>query len=228
MSGPAAPRHYFLCAAGVTLRAQVNARWPERDKRSDGWIGDSSHSSRTSDHNPDWSDPLHPGVVRAIDIDEDLIGPDFADPDIADRFAEELRTCGAIGEPRLRYVIFERRIAQASLGWAWRPYSGPNPHDLHIHVSFTRAGDDDGRPFSLPLFEDGAGTDTPVVLRRGSRGERVRVVQQSLAARGFDVGAADGVFGPRTEAAVRAFQTHAWVTGKVDTATALRLGVSLV
>lgn len=49
-----------------TLRAQVNAKWPNRSKSSDGSIGDASHSSRLSDHNPDPS-----GVVRAIDITHD-------------------------------------------------------------------------------------------------------------------------------------------------------------
>ncbi len=41
-----------LCAAGVTLRNQVNRAFPNRDRRSDGWVGDSSHSARKSDHNP--------------------------------------------------------------------------------------------------------------------------------------------------------------------------------
>ena len=44
------------------------------------------------------------------------------------------------------------------------------------------------------------------VLRNGDRGASVALLQESLNALGFDSGAADGIFGDRTEAAVRNFQ----------------------
>jgi peptidoglycan hydrolase-like protein with peptidoglycan-binding domain len=44
------------------------------------------------------------------------------------------------------------------------------------------------------------------LLKVGARGEDVRQLQQALAAGGFDPGPADGVFGSRTRAAIRAFQ----------------------
>lgn len=44
------------------------------------------------------------------------------------------------------------------------------------------------------------------VYRRGSRGEDVSRIQKFLADRGYDVGAVDGIFGRRTEEAVRQFQ----------------------
>lgn len=43
-------------------------------------------------------------------------------------------------------------------------------------------------------------------LRRGDRGEDVKVLQRALRRAGFDAGNIDGIFGSRTEAAVRAFQ----------------------
>ena len=43
-------------------------------------------------------------------------------------------------------------------------------------------------------------------VRRGSRGDDVRVLQEALALRGHAPGPADGIFGGMTEAAVKAFQ----------------------
>ena len=53
---------------------------------------------------------------------------------------------------------------------------------------------------------------SPRLLRHTSppyTGGDVRALQQDLAAAGFDPGPVDGIFGQRTGAAVRAFQTHA-------------------
>ncbi|MFF5791143.1 hypothetical protein ACFY5D_03750 [Paeniglutamicibacter sp. NPDC012692] len=108
---------YHLAPSLVKLRDQVNARWPERDKGSDGWIGDPSHQARPSDHNPDYADG---GIVRALDIDKDGINVD------------EL-LAAAIGEPRVAYVIWNRRIWTHAAGW--QPYTGTNAHTAHIHVS---------------------------------------------------------------------------------------------
>ena len=46
------------------------------------------------------------------------------------------------------------------------------------------------------------------VLRRGSRGADVARLQELLAAEGFEPGPVDGIFGTRTDGAVRRFQTH--------------------
>ncbi len=50
------------------------------------------------------------------------------------------------------------------------------------------------------------------VLRVGLGGADVHALQDRLAALGYDAGTADGVFGPKTEAAVRAFQTAMGMT----------------
>lgn len=45
-----------------------------------------------------------------------------------------------------------------------------------------------------------------VMLREGSRGPAVKQLQKALAGRGFNPGPKDGMFGPRTEAALKRFQ----------------------
>lgn len=145
----------WLCDAGTTLRRQIDRRWPDRDKRSDGWIGDAAHT--TGDHVPDLGSTPS-GVVRAIDVDEDLLGPGPANlnPDAAERLATQLIECARSGRDhgRLKYVIFEGRIASGtyrSSFWRWRPFDG-DPHTTHIHISFTPRGDHRGGDFPLPIF----------------------------------------------------------------------------
>ena len=44
-------------------------------------------------------------------------------------------------------------------------------------------------------------------LKKGMQNQNVRGLQEELNDLGFDAGPADGIFGPRTERAVMAFQT---------------------
>lgn len=132
-----------LCAAGLTLRDQINRAFPDRDRRSDGSIGDSSHSARKSDHNPDAK-----GWVRAIDIDTNLSD----DAKAAYVLANQLRVL-ARRDRRLSYIIFSGRIASRRTLWRWVRYRGINPHNTHVHVSFTKKGDKNGKDFKLAIFE---------------------------------------------------------------------------
>lgn len=129
-----------LCKAGRTLREQIDDAYPSRDRKSDGWIGDARHSHRKSDHNPDAQ-----GWVRAIDVDADL---GFRDESWY--LADQLRVA-AKRDRRINYIIHRGRIASRRGLLRWRKYDG-NPHDHHIHVSFTPAGDEDGRRFDVPLL----------------------------------------------------------------------------
>jgi membrane-bound lytic murein transglycosylase B len=63
----------------------------------------------------------------------------------------------------------------------------------------------------------------------GSRPELVWAVQEALTALGYDAGAADGRIGPRTRAAVRAFQadTEFGVDGQVSEQLLRRLQTAL-
>lgn len=107
-----------LAPALKTLRRQIDEKWPDRSKDSDGTVGDPRHQARKSDHNPNWA-----GVVCAIDITrDDENGPD----------CEQL-ALSALRDPRVAYVIYNRRIA--SRGGTWRKYGGSNPHTKHVHIS---------------------------------------------------------------------------------------------
>jgi peptidoglycan hydrolase-like protein with peptidoglycan-binding domain len=44
------------------------------------------------------------------------------------------------------------------------------------------------------------------MLQQGDRGDEVKALQESLADAGFDPGPIDGIFGPKTAAAVKGFQ----------------------
>jgi hypothetical protein len=135
-----------LCKAGQQLRLQFDDTYGDRDRRSDGWIGDLRHSARPSDHNPD----RETGIVRAIDVDRDVYKT--GKPDLMPDIADQLRLAAKAGEKRIAYIIFEGRIASSRMGWRWRKYSGSNPHNKHCHVSFTKQGDADGSFFNIPLL----------------------------------------------------------------------------
>ena len=136
---------YKLCKAGQQLRLQVDDSYPDRDRTSDGWIGDTRHQARPSDHNPDAE-----GIVRAIDIDRDLSGK--AKPDLMPDLADQLRLCAKRGDKRISYIIFDGRIASSKKAWAWRTYTGSNKHNHHCHISFTKKGDADGSFFNVPMI----------------------------------------------------------------------------
>jgi hypothetical protein len=135
----------WLCAAGEQLRDQIDTWFPDRSTASpEGWLGDSRHSSRKSDHNPDERSGF---VVRAIDINSRLQSSDSLAPYLADQIR-----IAAKSDPRISYVIYNGRICSKILNWKWRRYKGINPHKKHIHISFTKLGDKDPKPFDIPLL----------------------------------------------------------------------------
>ncbi|EHR62623.1 hypothetical protein [Saccharomonospora cyanea] len=126
----------------LTLREQINDRYPNRNKASDGTIGDADHRNRTSDHNP-W---YGPGIVTALDITHDPAnGVDI------DRLTDEL---AASRDPRIKYVIANDLIMSGAGGpspWTWREYYGANEHTRHFHLSVVASPlCDDDSPWNLP------------------------------------------------------------------------------
>ena len=133
-----------LSKAAIQLREQFDDCFSDRDRTSDGWIGDSRHSARKSDHNPD-----EQGWVRAIDISRNLSGK--PEPDIMPYVADQLRIL-AKTDRRISYIIFDGKIASAKNFWRWRKYKGINQHRTHLHCSFSRKGDQDNSFFQVPLL----------------------------------------------------------------------------
>jgi hypothetical protein len=137
---------FQLSKAAKQLREQCDDTYPSRDRTSDGWIGDTRHAARPSDHNPDAN-----GWVRAIDLDRDLSGR--SKPDLMPDLADQLRIlCKSKREKRIAYIIFDGRIASSKKSWAWREYTGANKHNHHMHVSFTKEADLLGEFFQIPML----------------------------------------------------------------------------
>lgn len=183
----------------LTLREQVDARWPNRNKENDGTIGDAAHQHRRSDHDPDSN-----GVVTAMDITHD---PKSGCDSYA--LAEVLR---ATRDRRIEYIISNHRICSSSIEpWQWRPYNGTNPHDHHVHLSVidlkavyddTAPWDLDAKPMPPPVHVVAV---TPPALRKGDSGDAVKELQRLLNTKSI-VLSIDGKFGTSTYLSVKRFQ----------------------
>jgi hypothetical protein len=135
----------LLCKAGQQLREQIDDSFPDRDRKSDGWIGDARHQrAGTSDHLPD---PLN-AYVRAIDVDANL----DSRANTSAYLADQIRLCAKEGDKRIAYVIHLGKIASRKSLWRFVKYRGISPHHQHIHISFTKEGDTNGRWFEIPML----------------------------------------------------------------------------
>ena len=226
-----------LCYSLAQLRSQVNDAFPNRNKASDGWIGDAAHAASNSEHNPNRA-----GVVRALDITHDPAGGVDGHRLAADVIAElDRRGVSA-------YVIFAGRIRSTILmRGIWRRYNGSNPHNTHVHVSYI-TGYDNRAAWPLPtltarVVSMGGGMSAPVIVAKGTAAPdwplppkhlifhnprrystwhdghgddtegraAIRTWQQRMRDRGWSI-TPDGFFGPATEKIVRDFQAEKGLT----------------
>ncbi|WP_174526338.1 peptidoglycan-binding protein [Micromonospora maritima] len=181
------------------LNEQIRATYPRAvppatSAASWGSIADSAHSS-TSDHYPHFYSALGAtAVVCARDFPHaPNLGLD------AHKVAEQLR---ASRDPRIGYIISNRRITGPNYGWRWSSYSGSDPHDTHIHVSTVHtAAADSGADWQIgPAPAEGI---TQMFCKYGDRGENVRALQYALHNIGFTPGTIDGAYGDGTAAALK-------------------------
>jgi putative peptidoglycan binding protein len=214
----------YPCHCLVVLRDEANKEHPGRDTRSDGWIGDQTHSNTGAPENGGSKhNPNRHGAVDARDFDNSNL-------DVA-RFV----AC-AIKHPSTRNVIYNRKIRSkgysGGLSTAYA-YHGPSPHTEHVHVDveMTTAKENDGRAWgyyrggkttpvvAVPVVHTtesgspakgstakGGMTRMPVLRRTGGTSSATRALQRALTRLGFTPGQVDGGFGPNTDKAVRAFQ----------------------
>jgi hypothetical protein len=131
-----------LSKAAIQLREQTDDCFPDRDRTSDGWIGDSRHAATKSDHNPD-----DQGWVRAIDIDADLDKGKGTSVYLADQIRTYAKASG-----RIAYVIHMGKISSRKSLWRWVKYSGINAHNHHIHISFNKDQDENSEFFQIPML----------------------------------------------------------------------------
>ena len=152
-----------------TLRNEVNAAYPRRNKLSDGTIGDPRHAAGASRHNPN-----NANVVCAIDITHDPAGG-------CDIHALARRL---VLQPHsnLEYVISNGEVAKRRTGFAWEPYTRENKHIKHAHFAVGRGSDgeptipyDDIDPWGVgaPLEEDDMAGEGEEIL------QRVKEIQQT-------------------------------------------------
>jgi hypothetical protein len=143
----------------VSLRNEFNRLAPERDKASDGSIGDAAHQQEPSDHNPDetgrtpYEDADHINEVHAIDVDDDLHKTGWSMQKCVEIIVTRHRE---VRDDRLQNVIYNRRIWSRSWGWTARAYTGASAHTEHAHFSarYTTAQERDTRPWGLLEADD--------------------------------------------------------------------------
>lgn len=168
----------------------ATTHWPGRIRTFDGIMGDAAHQKRKSDHNDGNAFDLTHDSAHGVDC--------------------QILSRQVINDRRVTYVIWSGHIYNRSLtAQGWRTYTGPNPHNHHMHVSIQAVSRADlsNWPWSVtpvpvpisPMPYPG----TP--LHVGSHGSNVRILQRRLNERGKAI-TADGIFGHQTHAVVMQFQ----------------------
>lgn len=182
---------WHLAPCLVQAHDLIVQRWPAASRALDGTIGDAAHQGRESDHNPN---ERH--TVDALDVDtnQHQDHPRHVPSILA----------AAMLHPSVNYVIHQRRIFQRIDVFRPRVYNGINPHTGHAHISCIQsaAAETSAQPWAILA----AFPAWPGVMGKGIKAPtQARQLQAFLNAWGSSL-ALDGVFGPATDAAVRAYQ----------------------
>jgi hypothetical protein len=134
---------WYLNKALTNFREEVNRSFPNRDKGSDGTIGDKAHQATNSDHNPDKD-----GSVDAWDMDVEVNGRGKSYGSDVEKIKRTFEAHEAS-----HYWIHNDRIAFRSEGWKPRSYAyaGPNRnrHDKHVHFNTRPSHENSTKPWGV-------------------------------------------------------------------------------
>lgn len=185
------------------LKAQLLALHPGM---TIGTIGDASHSSKTSDHNPDPD-----GTVDALDA---MLGPAYGPVSAQGDVDSLVRS----RDKRIHYIIYRGMIISSTVeAWVWRKYEGSDPHTNHWHLS-TRdqyeTSTIEWRLYVPTTVTSVVVTGHKPLLRKGMQDQDGAVQHIHRLQRAVGV-KADGVFGTETDKAVRAYLGSSY-TGVLD------------
>lgn len=108
----------YLSRSLDNLFDEIDARWPNRDRRTDGWY---TNERESVGHNRG-----HRGLVHAIDVDDDGIDETW--------IINNIYKGGGV----LRYIIWNRGIYHVRDGWKRRAYTGKSPHTDHMHLEINQ------------------------------------------------------------------------------------------
>ena len=136
----------------LALYDEVMVRWPDRPTTIDGTIGDASHASRTSWHNPSPDATGFPESVDALDLTHS---------DAWDSY-EFARWLAATGDYRLSGIGSYDPVARSEMwwapghdqtingGWVYQNLRGAS-HEGHCHIecTHTHAARYDTRPWGV-------------------------------------------------------------------------------
>lgn len=220
---------WYTSPSLVALRREIDSRWPNRSRISDGVIGDSRHGRTTNSHNPVGASngPRYGarGAVHAMDIT--AAGIDV----------QKLLNA-VIGDSRVWYVIHGGKIWSRTYGWAPRTQVG-DPHNTHVHINLREDGQSAATAAernTSTWFTSSSAASPAYRSNTSSAGSlttsQVKDLQRKLIKRGFAIPAGPtGFYGAQTTKAVAAFQrSQGWrgseADGGVGPETLKRLGLS--
>lgn len=135
----------YLVPSLTILFRELDTVWPNRDRRTDGWIGDARHCPGSSAHCADSA-----GRVHAIDVDKDGVDMGFVVGRLI-RYREVIR-----------YINFNRYQYHVRNDYEPRAITSGDPHLGWAHIEIERT--DTARGYSGGFGIVNAGRDEPIVI----------------------------------------------------------------